>query len=91
MNLLALLLLACVLPSFVRVLRGPTRADQLMSAQLFGTSGAALMALLSAAMGLPALLDVALLLLVLGAVVMISFTLRHWRHASEEDTHAGRR
>lgn len=52
-----------------RVWRGPTQADRLMAVQLFGTSGAAILMLLAQAQNLPALLDAALVLALLAAVV----------------------
>jgi multicomponent Na+:H+ antiporter subunit F len=75
MPLAAVLLLCMLLAALARIARGPTRADRLMVTQLFGTCGAAILLVQSAAMEMPALVDVALLLVLLSAVVMIAFTL----------------
>jgi multicomponent Na+:H+ antiporter subunit F len=57
----------------VRVVRGPTAADRMLAAQLFGTTGVAVMVLLSQAWDAEALLDVALILALLAAVVGVTF------------------
>lgn len=66
---LASILLLSVGAGLWRVWRGPTQADRLMAVQLFGTSGAAILMLLAQAQNLPALLDAALVLALLAAVV----------------------
>lgn len=66
---LACALLLSVGAGLWRVWRGPTRADRLMAVQLFGTSGAAILMLLAQAQHQPALLDAALVLALLAAVV----------------------
>jgi multicomponent Na+:H+ antiporter subunit F len=69
MLLLAALLLVSIAAGVWRVLRGPTRADRMLAVQLFGTTGAAIMLLLAQDQGQPALIDAALVLAVLAAVV----------------------
>lgn len=66
---LALTLLA----GLARALRGPSAADRLTAALLVGTTGTALLVVLSAATGLAALRDVALVLVVLAALVVVVF------------------
>lgn len=63
-----LVLLASLVLGLVRLYRGPSAGDRMMVAQLFGTSGVALLVLLAAAMDQPAALDTALVLALLAAV-----------------------
>jgi multicomponent Na+:H+ antiporter subunit F len=65
--------LAMVALGWVRILRGPTAADRMMSAQLFGTGGIAAMLLLGTATGVGAIVDVALTLAVLAVFASIAF------------------
>lgn len=60
----------------VRLVRGPRRADRMMGAQLFGTTGAAVAVVLAAAMDVWVLLDVALVFAALAAVTVIAFVQR---------------
>lgn len=55
-----------------RVLRGPTRADQMLAAQLLGTGGVAAL-LLAEARGVRGAVDVALVLALLAAFSGIAF------------------
>ncbi|WP_322516085.1 monovalent cation/H+ antiporter complex subunit F [Rhodopseudomonas palustris] len=66
-------LLLTVAASLVRVLRGPTRPDRMMGAQLAATAGVAILLLLSVAAGSPAILDVALVLALLAAFAAVAF------------------
>lgn len=74
----AVVLLLTVVAGLVRVLRGPTPGDRMLAAQLFGTTGVALVALLAFAANSPRWLDVALVLALLAAVVGVAFALRGW-------------
>jgi multicomponent Na+:H+ antiporter subunit F len=65
--------LAMVALGLVRILRGPGDADRIMAAQLLGTGGIATLLLLAKAMSLPAAVDVALILALLGAFVTVAF------------------
>jgi multicomponent Na+:H+ antiporter subunit F len=65
--------LAMVALGLVRILRGPGDADRIMAAQLLGTGGIAALLLLGEAMGMPAAVDVALILALLAAFVSVAF------------------
>jgi multicomponent Na+:H+ antiporter subunit F len=58
---------------WIRILRGPAKADRMMAAQLFGTGGIAALLLLGAATGIPGVVDVALVLAVLAVFASIAF------------------
>ena len=73
---MALVLLLTMSVGLVRVIIGPTPADRMMAAQLLGTSGIATLLLLSQALGVAALLDVALIFALLAAVSVAAFTRR---------------
>jgi multicomponent Na+:H+ antiporter subunit F len=74
----AAFLLLNVLVGLIRVLRGPTQADRMLSAQLFGTAGVAILLLLAQGLSAAALRDVALMLALLSALVAVAFVLRAW-------------
>jgi multicomponent Na+:H+ antiporter subunit F len=61
-----------------RVLRGPTAADRMLAAQLFGTTAVAIQLLLAEATGGAALRDVALVIALLAAVTAVAFVRRTW-------------
>jgi multicomponent Na+:H+ antiporter subunit F len=69
----ALFVLATVAAGLLRLLYGPGNADRMMSAQLLGTGGMAVLLLLSAAEGMRSAIDVALTLAVLAAFASIAF------------------
>lgn len=71
---LAFFLLLTLAAGFWRVRHGPTAADRILAAQLFGTTSAAILLLLAEALGLPALRDVALVLALLSVIAVIAFT-----------------
>lgn len=79
---MALALLLMVVAGLVRILRGPTAADRMLAAQLFGTAGVAAVLLLAFANRAPRLLDLALVIAVLAAVVGVAFALRGWAESS---------
>jgi multicomponent Na+:H+ antiporter subunit F len=60
----------------VRILRGPTHSDRMLAAQLFGTSGVAVLLLLSYVMDEPALIDVGLVFALLAAMAVVAFVQR---------------
>ena len=75
-----LFLLATLLLGLVRALLGPTLEDRMLSVQLLGTGGVALLLLLAVVRGMPALIDVALVLALLAAVAAVAVTRRGARH-----------
>lgn len=75
----ALALLINMLFGLVRVFRGPTPADRMLAAILFGTTGVAILLLLAQAMSQPVLRDVALVLAILAVVAVVAFVRRVWR------------
>ncbi|NKN32760.1 monovalent cation/H+ antiporter complex subunit F [Marichromatium bheemlicum] len=72
----ALALLASMSLGLIQVLRGPSAADRMMGVQLLGTNGIGVLLLLAIALGLPALLDVALIFALLAAVAAAALTRR---------------
>ncbi len=81
---LALFLLLNLGAGIWRVLRGPTAADRMLAAQLFGTTAVAILLLLAQASGNPALLDVALVFALLAAVTAVAFVRRAWPEEEED-------
>lgn len=73
-------LLALIAAGLIRVVRGPTPADRMLAAQLFGTTGVAILLLLSHSLAKPALRDVALVFALLAAVTAVAFARRAWIH-----------
>ena len=65
--------MATVALALVRILRGPAAAERIMAAQLLGTGGIAALLLLAEATGVPAAVDVALVLALLAAFVSVAF------------------
>jgi multicomponent Na+:H+ antiporter subunit F len=82
---LALFLLLNLGVGMWRVLRGPTAADRMLAAQLFGTTAVAILLLLAQAYGNAALLDVALLFALLAAVTAVAFVRRAWPEQQVND------
>jgi len=78
--LLAAFLLANLLAALLRIMRGPTAADRVLAALLFGTTGVAILLLMSEAGGGSALIDVALVFALLAAITGAAFAQRAWRH-----------
>lgn len=66
-------LLSSLGAGLVRVMLGPTDTDRMLAAQLIGTTGAAILLLLSWAAQLPALLDVAIVYGLLAVVTAVAF------------------
>lgn len=82
---LALFLLLNLCAGIWRVLRGPTTADRMLAAQLFGTTIVAILLLLAQASGSPALRDVALIFALLAAVTAVTFVQRVWPEDRESE------
>ena len=79
--------LITIVAGFVRVFQGPTSADRMSAALLFGTGGVAVLLLLAEATDMPALKDVALVFVVLAAVTSVAFVRFVWTPvaASQEE------
>jgi len=71
----AFLLLTLAL-GLVRIWRGPTAADRMLAGQLFSTTGVALLLVLAESQSLPALRDIALVLVVLSVLAVVAFVAR---------------
>ncbi len=68
-----LLLLLTLLWGLWPIVRGPTAADRMLAAQLFGTLGVAILMLLATLQQQTAILNVALVLALLAPLVLIAF------------------
>jgi multicomponent Na+:H+ antiporter subunit F len=75
---LAAVILFTVLPGVLRIERGPTGADRMLAAMLFGTTGVALVLVLSEATGRGGFRDAALVFGLLGAFTAVAFVKRAW-------------
>ncbi|MBK1703069.1 monovalent cation/H+ antiporter complex subunit F [Halochromatium glycolicum] len=73
---LILFLLLTLVAGLWRIRRGPTPADRMLAAQLFGTTAAAILLVLAEVSDAPALRDVALVLALLAAITVTAFTRR---------------
>lgn len=81
---LALFLLMNLGAGMWRILRGPTAADRMLAAQLFGTTAVAILLLLAQALDRTALHDVALVFALLAAVTAVAFVRRAWSDQGAE-------
>ncbi|MBE9527241.1 MAG: pH regulation protein F [Proteobacteria bacterium] len=75
---IAIFLLLTLVAGLWRVLRGPSSADRMLAAQLFGSTAVACVLLLAQIFDAPALRDVALIFALLAAVAAIAFVRRTW-------------
>ncbi len=82
----ALLLLVTLALGLIRIWRGPTIADRMLAAQLFGTTGVGLLLVLAELQQLAALRDVALVLALLAVMAVLAFVARVWRRESQDAT-----
>lgn len=82
---LAAFLILNIAAGLARILRGPTAADRMLAAQLFGTTGVAVLLLLAEAQAMPALRNVALVFAALAVLATVAFVNRvaHGAGASE--------
>lgn len=69
----AAFILAMMAIAMLRILRSSGAADRLMAAQIIGSGGVAVLLLLSAAMQMPAIADVALMLAILAVFATVGF------------------
>ncbi len=83
--LAALWLLAMLLLGLFRIWRGPSSADRMLAAQLFGTTGVALLLILAQWQQQAALRDVALALALLSVLASVAFVTRVARVGREEE------
>jgi multicomponent Na+:H+ antiporter subunit F len=72
---MAAVILVTVALGFIRVFYGPAEADRLMAAQLLGTGGVAVLSIVAVAAGVPAIVDVALMLALLAAFIAVNFVI----------------
>ena len=84
-SVIALFLLLTLAAGLWRVLRGPTPADRMLAAQLFGTTAVASLLLLGQAFDRPYLRDVALVFALLAAVAAVAFVRRAWTVWEDDD------
>lgn len=82
LGIIILILLASILAGLARVLRGPRPAERMMAAQLVSTAAVAILLILSRAMDMPALLDVAVVFALLAAVALVGFVVLASRRVS---------
>ncbi|MFO1130693.1 MAG: monovalent cation/H+ antiporter complex subunit F [Hyphomicrobiales bacterium] len=78
----ALFILLTIAGGLVRIFRGPESADRIMASQLIGSGGVAVLLLLAAAMGQPAIIDVALMLAILAVFASVGFV--NWRSTGDD-------
>lgn len=69
----ALVLAGSMALGLVRVIRGPSTADRLSGSLMLGTTGVGLFAVLSVLTDTPTLRDVALVLVILSALIVVIF------------------
>lgn len=81
---LALLLLLTIVAGLLRIMWGPTGADRMMAAQLFGTCGVAILLLLAKGFDFPVIEDVALVFALLAALSTVAFVRRAWTDNDEK-------
>lgn len=74
---IALFLLLNVAAGLLRVWRGPTAPDRMLAAQLFGTTGAAILLVLAEGLAIPSLRDVAIAAALLASISSVVFV-RRW-------------
>ncbi|MDI6751033.1 MAG: monovalent cation/H+ antiporter complex subunit F [Pseudomonadota bacterium] len=85
MLLTAVFLLGNLVVALLAAARGPTPADRMLMALLFGTTGTGILALLSVVSASTPLIDVALVLALLAAIGGIAFAKRAWRGGEGSD------
>lgn len=73
LSITLIVMLLSILGGLIRILRGPSPAERMLAAQLFGTASVAMLLILSHLMAMPALLDVALVFALLAAVTLVCF------------------
>ncbi len=89
LNAVTAFLLLTLLIALIRIWRGPEPADRMLASQLFGTTGVALLLVLSYAQSMPALMDAALTLAVLSVLAIVAFVTRVVRIEQPVDDDGG--
>jgi len=84
-SVFVLFLLLSVAAGLIRILIGPTAADRMMAAQLFGTCGVAILLLMAKGFEEPVLLDIALVFALLAPLATTTFIRRAWYTDGQED------
>ena len=82
LSIVLVILLVSLLAGLIRILKGRSPADRMLTAQLMGTTAVAMLAILSQVMAMPALLNVALVFALLAAITLIVFVTLAARRAS---------
>lgn len=80
-----LILFFSLIIGVVRIIRGPKLADRLLAAQLFGTTGVAVLLILAELQELPAARDTALVLAMLAMLAAVAFVSRVWKVRPESE------
>jgi multicomponent Na+:H+ antiporter subunit F len=70
--LIVLILSLCI--GLIRIFRGPTLEDRIMSVQLMGTTGVGILLILGLLLDMPASIDIALVLAMLAAISVAALT-----------------
>ncbi len=83
----AFFLLLTVIAGMIRVIIGPTRSDRILAAQLFGTTGVAMMLLLAEALNQPAVRDISLVFALLAVIATLVFVQTGDQKVAESQTH----
>lgn len=75
---LLIFLLLNLLAGLWRIMRGPTGADRMLAAQLFGTTTVAMLVVMAQSQEQVSLRNVALVIALLAAVTAVAFVRRAW-------------
>lgn len=75
---LVICLLGTLVAGLVRVVAGPSRVDRMLAAQLFGTTGVAIILLIAHIEEVDGVVDVALVLSLLTVLAAVAFVRRAW-------------
>jgi multicomponent Na+:H+ antiporter subunit F len=79
------LLLVSLLIGVLRILKGPKLADRLLAAQLFGTTGVAVLLVLAELQQMDAARDTALILALLAMLAAVAFVSRVWKSPPSQE------
>lgn len=78
LEITAFALLLALVFGLARIWIGPTVADRMLAAQLFGTTGVGLLLILAELQAVPPLRHVALVLALLAVMAVLAFVARVW-------------